>query len=120
MEFYFKGLLKSSPFLVFYFIQVSKIWSPALFSIQTVKSKQLTAYNTPVDTFYNQIFRDLNFAEALFESGGNENVVRQYVNKVRSRTGVDMPDIADTGDDLREGIRNERRVEKLAFHKRKA
>ena len=53
----------------------------------------------------------LNYAEALFESGGDENVVREYVNIVRSRPGVEMPDITDTGDELRERIRKERRIE---------
>lgn len=53
----------------------------------------------------------LNYAEALFESGGDENTVRQYINKIRSRTGVEMPDINDSGDDLKERIRKERRIE---------
>ena len=53
----------------------------------------------------------LNYAEALFESSGDENVVREYVNKLRSRPGVNMPPITATGDELRERIRRERRVE---------
>jgi len=53
----------------------------------------------------------LNYAEALFESGGDENTVREYVNRLRRRTGVEMPDITDTGEDLRERIRKERRIE---------
>lgn len=43
---------------------ITEIWGPSHLSVKPVKSKQLTAYHTPVDTFYNQIFRDLNFAEA--------------------------------------------------------
>ena len=38
-------------------------------------------------------------------------MVREYVNIVRSRPGVEMPDITDTGDELRERIRKERRIE---------
>ncbi|MFO7656276.1 MAG: RagB/SusD family nutrient uptake outer membrane protein [Bacteroidales bacterium] len=53
----------------------------------------------------------LNYAEALFESGGDENVARQYVNNIRNRTGVEMPPIDDSGNELRERIRKERRIE---------
>lgn len=53
----------------------------------------------------------LNYAEALYESGGDENIVRQYINRIRSRAGVEMPDISDSGDLLRERIRKERRIE---------
>lgn len=57
----------------------------------------------------------LNYAEAMFELG-DEATARQYLNLVRSRTSVSMPDIPATvtGNDLRERIRNERRIE-LAF-----
>ncbi len=55
----------------------------------------------------------LNYAEAKFEAG-EEGTARIYLNKVRQRTGVKMPDINDTGDVLRKRIQNERRVE-LAF-----
>ena len=55
----------------------------------------------------------LNYAEAKFELG-DEAKCREYVNKVRSRVG--MPDIPATvtGEDLRERLYNERRIE-LAF-----
>lgn len=55
----------------------------------------------------------LNYAEASFEAG-DENTARQYLNKVRERSSVDMPPVTDTGDNLRKRIQNERRVE-LAF-----
>ena len=48
----------------YYLWNITEIWGPAHFSTESVKSKQLTAYNTPVETFYDQIFKDLNFAEA--------------------------------------------------------
>ncbi|NDV81600.1 RagB/SusD family nutrient uptake outer membrane protein [Bacteroides sp. 51] len=52
----------------------------------------------------------LNYAEAMFELG-DEDVCREYMNKVRDR--VDMPDIPSTvgGEELRERLYNERRVE---------
>jgi hypothetical protein len=55
----------------------------------------------------------LNYAEAQFELG-NEGLAREYVSKVRERVG--MPPIPATvgGAELRERIRNERRIE-LAF-----
>ena len=57
----------------------------------------------------------LNYAEAKFELG-DEATARQYVNMVRSRTSVGLPDIpvTVTGEDLRRRIYNERRIE-LAF-----
>jgi len=52
----------------------------------------------------------LNYAEAMFELG-NEVVCREYMNKIRAR--VEMPDIPATvtGDELRQRLYNERRVE---------
>jgi len=52
----------------------------------------------------------LNYAEAKFELG-DEETAREYLNKVRSRPGVNMPPITDTGEALRKRIQNERRVE---------
>lgn len=55
----------------------------------------------------------LNYAEAMFELG-NEDVCREYMNKIRAR--AQMPDIPDTvtGEELRARLYNERRIE-LAF-----
>lgn len=55
----------------------------------------------------------LNYAEAKFELG-DEATARQYLNMVRSRTGVEMPSVIATGQELRKKIQNERQVE-LAF-----
>ena len=57
----------------------------------------------------------LNYAEAKFELG-DEATAREYLNMVRSRPSVNMPDIpvTVTGEDLRQRIYNERRIE-LAF-----
>lgn len=52
----------------------------------------------------------LIYAEANFYLG-NEDIAREYLNKVRSRPSVMMPDVLDTGADLEKRIRNERRVE---------
>jgi len=53
----------------------------------------------------------LNYAEACIELGEDAEA-RTYINKIRERVG--MPDIDESGDELREHYRNERRVE-LAF-----
>jgi starch-binding outer membrane protein, SusD/RagB family len=55
----------------------------------------------------------LNYAEAKFELG-DEATAREYVNKVRKRASVNLPDISATGPELRRRIYKERRVE-LAF-----
>lgn len=55
----------------------------------------------------------LNYAEALNEFDPGNNDVEVYVNKVRQRSGVDMPAISSGLDQsqMRERIYNERRVE---------
>lgn len=55
----------------------------------------------------------LNYAEAAYECG-DEATCRKYLNKVRSRSDVQMPPVTDTGTSLFDRIVNERRVE-LAF-----
>jgi hypothetical protein len=52
----------------------------------------------------------LNYAEAMFKLGG-EATAREYVNKVRSRPGVNMPEVTESGAALWERIMNERRIE---------
>ncbi|WP_346854547.1 RagB/SusD family nutrient uptake outer membrane protein [uncultured Draconibacterium sp.] len=52
----------------------------------------------------------LNYAEAKFELG-DEVTAREYLNMVRSRPGVNMPAIIATGDELRQKIYHERRIE---------
>lgn len=55
----------------------------------------------------------LNYAEAQYMLG-NEGEARIFVNKVRKRPGVNMPDVSQGGADLLKKIQNERRIE-LAF-----
>jgi hypothetical protein len=55
----------------------------------------------------------LTYAEAQYHLG-NEATANEYVNRVRNRTGVNMPDIAASGEELLEKIKHERKIE-LAF-----
>ena len=55
----------------------------------------------------------LNYAEAKFEAG-DEVAARKYVNLVRARASVEMPEISETGAALRARIHHERRIE-MAF-----
>ena len=68
--------------------------------------------NTPW-TFFRYAEILLNYAEANYFLG-NEDVTRTYLNMVRSRPGVDMPDVTESGAALFDRIVNERRIE-LAF-----
>lgn len=52
----------------------------------------------------------LNYAEAMYMLG-DEDVAREYINKVRSRPGVEMPDVTDTGAALLERLQHERQIE---------
>lgn len=52
----------------------------------------------------------LNYAEIQIALG-NEPLARQYINKVRKRPSVNMPDITSTGADLVRDYRNERAIE---------
>lgn len=52
----------------------------------------------------------LNYAEAMYNLG-NEAVCREYLNKVRSRPGVNMPPVTQSGQALWNRIVNERRIE---------
>lgn len=70
-------------------------------------AKQQYPRNVPWIIFrYAEIL--LNYAEASFESG-NEAEARTYLNMVRDR--VSMPPVTATGDELRQKIRHERRIE---------
>ena len=68
--------------------------------------------NTPW-TFFRYAEILLNYAEAKYFLG-DEATAREYINIVRSRPSVDMPDVTESGADLFERIVNERRIE-LAF-----
>ena len=52
----------------------------------------------------------LNYAEAMFKLG-NEGICRQYLNMVRSRPGVNMPPVTESGQALWDRLVNERRIE---------
>jgi starch-binding outer membrane protein, SusD/RagB family len=68
--------------------------------------------NTPW-TFFRYAEILLNYAEANYFLG-NEDVARTYLNMVRSRPSVAMPDVTESGTALFDHIVNERRIE-LAF-----
>lgn len=55
----------------------------------------------------------LNYAEAMYKLG-NEEVCREYINKIRKRPSVNMPDVTESGPALLARLQNERRIE-LAF-----
>lgn len=55
----------------------------------------------------------LNLAEAAYHVH-KEDVCREYINKVRSRADVMMPEVTESGTDLYDRLINERRIE-LAF-----
>ncbi|SEN32946.1 Starch-binding associating with outer membrane [bacterium A37T11] len=57
---------------------------------------------------YAEIY--LNYAEAAFETG-DEATARMYLNLIRSRVSVEMPDVTATGADLYEAIQLERQIE---------
>ncbi|GAA3580551.1 RagB/SusD family nutrient uptake outer membrane protein [Snuella lapsa] len=52
----------------------------------------------------------LNYAEAQIELGNDANA-RNAINIVRSRANVNMPDVTESGEALKQRYRNERRVE---------
>ncbi|AKP53057.1 RagB/SusD family nutrient uptake outer membrane protein [Cyclobacterium amurskyense] len=82
--------------------------------------RKLLDFNGPRASFdfdYNQlmIFMRLpefylNYAETQIALG-NEEVAREYINKVRRRPSVNMPDIASSGTELIRDYKNERAVE---------
>ena len=55
----------------------------------------------------------LNYAEAAYMLG-KEDICREYINKIRHRPDVMMPDVTESGDFLFERLVNERRVELYA------
>lgn len=83
------------------------------FLIESISPSGSTLKPTNPWIFFRYAEVLLNYAEAEFELG-NEIVARQYLNMVRSRPSVHMPAITDTGEQLKNRIQNERRVE-LAF-----
>ena len=84
--------------------------------------KKLTDFNGPrasYDYDYAQVVAFmrlpefyLNYAEIQIALG-NEALARDYINKVRKRASVNMPDITSSGSDLVQEYRNERAIELL-------
>jgi hypothetical protein len=52
----------------------------------------------------------LNYAEIQIALG-HEDIAREYINKIRKRPSVNMPDITSSGADLVRDYRNERAIE---------
>ena len=69
------------------------------------------------DYDYNQVVPFMRLAEFLLNYAeiqialGNEPIAREYINKVRKRPSVNMPDIITSGADLVRDYRNERAIE---------
>lgn len=64
-------------------------------------------------TFFRYAEILLNYAEANYFLG-DEATCREYINKVRSRTGVNMPLVTESGAALLKRLQHERQIE-LAF-----
>ncbi|WP_116125148.1 RagB/SusD family nutrient uptake outer membrane protein [Lewinella sp. IMCC34183] len=71
----------------------------------------LSSFNTVPWPFIRYTEMVLNYIEASMELG-EEDEARAWLNRIRYRAG--MPEITETGDDLMDRYRNERRLE-LAF-----
>lgn len=71
-----------------------------------------TKYTGPFPLFrMSEIY--LNYAEAQYHLG-NEDLAREYINKIRNREGVNMPAVTASGQELLDKIYHERFIE-LAF-----
>jgi len=76
---------------------------------QTLVVSDKFAYTAP-SAFFRLAELFLTYAEAQYNLG-NEADARLYVNKVRARTGVNMPAITETGPALFDRIVHERQIE---------
>ncbi|NLI35276.1 MAG: RagB/SusD family nutrient uptake outer membrane protein [Bacteroidales bacterium] len=77
------------------------------------EDQSLSETNTQPWIFFRLAEFYLNYAEAEFYLG-NEEECRNAINRVRNRESVKMPAVIESGDQLLEKLRNERRIE-LAF-----
>ena len=78
-------------------------------SITKVRSMQTNNSNAPwIFVRYAEIL--LNYAEAKYFLG-DEVTCREYINKIRSRSGVNMPLVVESGPALLARLQNERRIE---------
>ncbi len=82
--------------------------------------KRLLDFSGPRASFdydYNQVVVFMRLAEFYLNYAeiqmalGNEALAREYINKVRKRSSVNMPDITATGAGLVRAYRNERAIE---------
>ncbi|MCK9618780.1 MAG: RagB/SusD family nutrient uptake outer membrane protein [Lentimicrobiaceae bacterium] len=90
---------------------LKKFVQPELIPAGDIKASSINSTSPYVFFRYAEIL--LNYAEAKFELGDEVNA-RKYINMIRSRSGVDMPPVTASGQELRKKIQNERRIE-LAF-----
>jgi len=80
------------------------------FIIENIPPVGSTVRPTNPWIFYRYAEILLNYAEAKFELG-DEATARMYLNIVRRRPGVNMPDVTESAEALRKRIQNERRIE---------
>ena len=95
--------------------------TPFHWNIQTGYTfKKLTDFTSPRASWshdYDNVTNYFRLAEFLLNYAeiqialGDEDLAREYINRVRKRESVNMPDISSTGDDLVRDLRNERVVE---------
>ena len=74
------------------------------------ENQSLSETNTQPWIFFRLAEFYLNYAEAEFYLG-NEEECRNAINRVRNRESVKMPAVIESGDQLLEKLRNERRIE---------
>ncbi len=95
--------------------------SPFFWRVETGYTfKKLVDFNGPRASFdydYAQVLSFMRIAEFYLNYAeiqialGNEPLARQYINKVRKRPAVSMPDITSSGANLVKDYRNERAIE---------
>ncbi len=77
---------------------------------ETIEHPTGTICSDPPWPFFRYAEILLNYAEAQYHLG-NEDVCREYINKVRSRPSVNMPNVTESGEALLDRLRNERFIE---------
>jgi hypothetical protein len=85
----------------FYYWHIVETWGNVHFTLEETTDVQTTANRTPVDTFYAQIFRDLEFAAANLAPTTNEYgratkpaaeafLARMYLTRGRNQEAADL------------------------------
>jgi starch-binding outer membrane protein, SusD/RagB family len=77
---------------------------------ESINNPSTTATSDTPWTFCRYAEILLNYAEAKYFLG-DEATCRQYINMIRSRPGVNMPPVTESGAALLERLQNERRIE---------